>query len=82
LDVRVRDADVDDSAHAGLPGGVEQDERVRDRLCVREQLVIEAHPVSIDQNLLAFQRLGEQLGTVKIERRDADSSTERVFPVH
>ena len=57
LRVRVGDADVDDVAHAGLPGRLEHHPGLLDGLLVGATVVVHPDPVGVEERVGALQVL-------------------------
>ena len=65
--VGVGDADVDDAADAGVPGGVEHHLGLLHTLFMGAPLVVHPYPVGVEQGVGALQGFGQLVRLVEVE---------------
>jgi hypothetical protein len=68
--IRVGDADVDEAAHAGVLGGVDQGAEVADRAIEIEAVMGEANPPGVEDDRGAVEAAREVIGAIEVEGRD------------
>ena len=76
--VRVGDADVDDAADAGVPGGLEHDLGLLHALLVGPSSVVDPFPVGIEEGIGPLEALPESQWPFEIERAESHLVTEGV----